>query len=75
MRTRNPLVFWVALLLELYKLFISPILPPSCRFYPSCSEYSLQAFRRYGFSRGLWLSLKRISRCHPQSAGGYDPVN
>lgn len=63
-----------ALLIKPYKYFISPILPPSCRFHPSCSEYSAEAFGRYGLLRGLWLSLKRIAKCHPLSTGGYDPV-
>jgi putative membrane protein insertion efficiency factor len=62
------------LLIKSYKYLISPILPPSCRFHPSCSEYAIEALGRYGFLRGLWLSLKRIARCHPLSAGGYDPV-
>ncbi|MGE5443304.1 MAG: membrane protein insertion efficiency factor YidD [Ignavibacteriales bacterium] len=62
------------LLIKSYKYFISPILPPSCRFHPNCSEYAIEALGRYGFLRGLWLSLKRIARCHPLSAGGYDPV-
>ncbi|MER3447182.1 MAG: membrane protein insertion efficiency factor YidD [Candidatus Dadabacteria bacterium] len=64
----------VLLLIKSYKYFISPILLPSCRFHPSCSEYAIEAFGRYGFLRGLWLSLKRISRCHPLNPGGYDPV-
>jgi putative membrane protein insertion efficiency factor len=62
------------LLIKSYKYLISPILPPSCRFHPSCSEYAIEALGRYGFLRGLWLSLKRIARCHPLSVGGYDPV-
>ncbi|MBI2486491.1 MAG: membrane protein insertion efficiency factor YidD [Deltaproteobacteria bacterium] len=72
---RNPLVFFVALMVKLYKFFLSPILPHSCRFYPSCSEYSVEALRKYGFSKGLWFSLKRIAKCHPLNAGGYDPIN
>jgi len=47
---------------------------PSCRFYPSCSYYSLEAIEKYGLARGSWLTVKRISRCHPFNKGGYDPV-
>jgi len=60
--------------IKLYRKFISPFFPPSCRFYPSCSSYSEEALRRFGLKKGLLLSLKRLSRCHPFSAGGYDPV-
>jgi uncharacterized protein len=66
---------WIALkLIRFYKRFISPALPPSCRFYPTCSMYTYEAIERYGFFRGGWLGLKRISRCHPFNPGGYDPV-
>ncbi|MDW7772261.1 MAG: membrane protein insertion efficiency factor YidD [Desulfobulbaceae bacterium] len=61
-------------LLRGYKRFISPFLPPSCRFTPTCSEYAIEAFRRYGLFRGLMLSLSRLFRCHPFAKGGYDPV-
>lgn len=60
--------------LKFYKRWISPLLPPACRFEPSCSEYAMEAFSRHGFSRGFWLSVKRLSRCHPFHPGGYDPV-
>ncbi len=60
--------------IRFYQRFISPLLPPSCRFTPTCSEYSRQALENYGLGRGLWLSLKRILRCHPFCPGGYDPV-
>ncbi|MEX0999144.1 MAG: membrane protein insertion efficiency factor YidD [Candidatus Dadabacteria bacterium] len=68
------LVYVVTLLIKAYKYLISPILPSSCRFYPSCSEYALEAFNKYGFIKGFWLTLKRIGRCHPLCDGGYDPV-
>lgn len=68
------LVYLATGFIKAYKYLISPILPPSCRFYPSCSEYALEAFRKYGFFEGLWLALKRIARCHPLSDGGHDPV-
>jgi len=61
-------------LVKLYKIFISPLFPPSCRFYPSCSDYSIQAFSKYGFIKGLWLSAKRIVRCNPFNPGGVDEV-
>lgn len=57
-----------------YQLAISPFLPPSCRFYPSCSEYTLEALRRHGAGKGSWLAVRRICRCHPWHPGGHDPV-
>jgi putative membrane protein insertion efficiency factor len=69
------MAFFAELLIKAYKYSISPALPHSCRFYPSCSEYALEAFRRYGFLRGCRLSLRRLIRCHPLHAGGYDPIN
>jgi putative membrane protein insertion efficiency factor len=57
-----------------YRRFVSPLLPPVCRFYPSCSEYALEALRTHGAVRGLWLAVRRLARCHPFNPGGYDPV-
>ena len=57
-----------------YRRFISPALPPVCRFHPSCSQYALEALRVHGAARGLWLTVCRLARCHPFNAGGYDPV-
>jgi len=57
-----------------YKLLISPILPPSCRFSPTCSQYSLEAIEKYGALKGFWLTIKRLIRCNPWNPGGYDPV-
>jgi putative membrane protein insertion efficiency factor len=66
---------WIALrFIGLYQKLISPWLPSSCRFYPSCSEYAKQAIQKHGFLRGSWLAMKRISRCHPMNPGGIDPV-
>jgi len=59
---------------RLYQLLISPIMPPACRFWPTCSRYSYEAISRYGAARGVWLSLRRLCRCHPFHPGGYDPV-
>jgi len=61
-------------LLRGYKLLISPLIPPACRFYPTCSVYALEAVERFGVFRGSWLALKRILRCHPWHPSGYDPV-
>ena len=57
-----------------YQRFVSPLTAPACRFYPSCSEYALQAIKCHGSWRGIWLSLRRILKCHPFHPGGYDPV-
>jgi len=57
-----------------YQKFISPFLPRSCRFYPSCSTYAILAIEKYGFLKGIYLSIKRILRCNPFHPGGYDPV-
>ena len=62
------------LLIRFYQIFISPILGQHCRFYPSCSQYSLEAIREWGFIHGVYLGFKRICRCHPLNPGGFDPV-
>ena len=62
------------LLIGGYRRLVSPLLPPSCRFYPSCSRYAVIAIQRHGALRGLWLAVRRIGRCHPWNPGGYDPV-
>ena len=61
-------------LLRIYKKGISPYLPPSCRFTPTCSEYAMEALNRFGVIKGGWLAIKRISKCHPFHEGGHDPV-
>lgn len=60
--------------LRWYKRCVSPLLPPACRFVPTCSEYAMQAVERFGALRGGWLAFKRLMRCHPFCKGGYDPV-
>ena len=60
--------------IKIYKYLISPLVGPSCRYLPTCSEYSIEALRTYGFSKGLLLSLKRIISCHPWGKSGFDPV-
>ena len=60
--------------ITLYRHTISPTLPPTCRYHPSCSAYALEAVTGHGAVRGTWLSMRRIGRCHPWAAGGYDPV-
>lgn len=62
------------LLIKLYQKTLSRMLPPSCRFTPSCSVYGYQAIEKYGFLKGGWMAIKRIGRCHPFNPGGYDPV-
>jgi len=62
------------LLIKFYQKGISPMLGPHCRYIPTCSEYARQALLRYGMFKGGWLAVKRICRCHPFHAGGYDPV-
>lgn len=60
--------------LRAYKRFLSPILPPACRFEPTCSIYAMNAIDKYGVGRGSWLAFRRLMRCHPFHAGGWDPV-
>ena len=64
----------ILLLIKFYQKAISPMFPPSCRFYPTCSAYSYEAVATHGVFKGLWLAIKRISKCHPWHKGGFDPV-
>ena len=60
--------------IRFYRRFISPLLPRACRFYPTCSQYALEALEQYGTLKGIWLTLKRLSKCHPYHPGGFDPL-
>ncbi len=64
----------VLFLLGAYKRFLSPLLPPMCRFDPTCSVYTMHAVQKYGALRGSWLGARRLARCHPFNPGGWDPV-
>ena len=71
---RKILSFPLIFLVRFYRVCISPLKPPTCRFTPTCSTYALQALRKYGPFKGGWLAVKRILRCHPWGGSGYDPV-
>ncbi|RKX68870.1 MAG: membrane protein insertion efficiency factor YidD [Spirochaetes bacterium] len=58
----------------MYQFIISPLFPGSCRFFPTCSSYSVEALKKHGLFKGSWMSVRRVSRCHPGNPGGYDPV-
>ncbi|MDO5394597.1 MAG: membrane protein insertion efficiency factor YidD [Bacteroidales bacterium] len=71
---RAAFVWLLSLPIWFYRGAISPMIPKSCRFTPTCSAYALEALHRHGPIKGLWLTIKRISRCHPWGGSGYDPV-
>ena len=71
---RKILIFPLVVLIKFYQVCISPFTPPSCRYTQTCSQYALEALRKYGPFKGGWLALKRILRCHPWGGSGYDPV-
>ena len=71
---RKVLIFPFVVIIKSYQTLISPLLPPTCRFNPTCSNYGLEAFRRHGPIKGFYLTIKRIAKCHPWSKSGYDPV-
>ena len=71
---RQILIFPFVVLIKFYQLCISPLKPPTCRVTPTCSQYALEAFRKYGPFKGLYLAVRRILRCHPWGGSGYDPV-
>ncbi len=61
-------------IIKIYQKVISPLTPPSCRFYPTCSHYGIEAIEKHGVAKGSWLAIRRISKCHPFHEGGFDPV-
>jgi len=61
-------------IIKIYQKVISPLTPPSCRFYPTCSHYGIEAIEKHGAAKGSWLAVRRISKCHPFHEGGFDPV-
>jgi hypothetical protein len=67
-------VFMLLLPIRFYRMGISPMLPPSCRYQPTCSAYAMEAIVRHGPVKGLYLAVRRVLRCHPWGGGGYDPV-
>ncbi|MCO5235796.1 MAG: membrane protein insertion efficiency factor YidD [Chitinophagaceae bacterium] len=71
---RSILNFPFIVLIKFYQWVVSPVLGPKCRFTPTCSQYALEAIKKYGIFKGGWLALKRISRCHPWGGHGHDPV-
>ena len=74
MTLKNILIFPFVLVVRFYQVAISPYTPSSCRYDPTCSQYTIEALRKRGLITGLWLSLKRIFNCHPWGGSGYDPV-
>ena len=74
MRVREVVSDILVLILKCYKACISPLLPPACRFYPTCSQYAIEAVRKHGPVKGSYLAGRRLLRCHPFCEGGYDPV-
>ena len=69
------MIRWILIkCIRIYQLIISPILPKSCRYYPSCSHYAMEALEKKGVIRGMWMASYRVLRCNPYSKGGYDPV-
>lgn len=74
MKLKNPLSYIFIFLIKVYQRVISPIIPSSCRYTPTCSQYGVEAFKKHGFFRGFWLTGKRILSCHPWGGSGYDPV-
>jgi len=74
MKINQVLISIFVILVKIYQGTLGFVFPKSCRFYPSCSEYSISALKKYGFLKGAWLSVKRVIRCNPFNPGGYDPV-
>lgn len=71
---KNPFTYLALVVIRFYQLFISPFLPPACRFFPSCSVYAYTSFKQFGFFLGMMLTTKRLLKCQPFHKGGFDPV-
>ncbi len=71
---RRVAIFPFVVLVRFYQLCISPLTPAACRFTPTCSQYALEALRKHGLIKGMWLTVRRLARCHPWGGSGYDPV-
>lgn len=71
---KSTVIFLLSLPIRIYRYFISPLLPASCRYYPTCSSYAMEALAVHGPLKGSWLTLRRLARCHPFGGQGYDPV-
>jgi len=71
---KKVMVFLLLLPIKFYQKAISPLFPPTCRFTPTCSQYAVEAITKHGAIKGIWLSIKRILKCHPWGQSGYDPV-
>ncbi|MFQ5596971.1 MAG: membrane protein insertion efficiency factor YidD [Nitrospiria bacterium] len=68
------MVYLLTTMVRIYQSYLSPLFPPVCRFYPTCSSFAIQALRRHGFFLGILMVFKRLAKCHPLCPGGYDPV-
>jgi putative membrane protein insertion efficiency factor len=68
------IAFPFILLVKIYQYTISPLLPSACRYTPTCSQYTIEAIKKYGVAKGIWLGAKRVARCHPWGGHGHDPV-
>ncbi len=73
-KIKNPIIILLVLPIRFYQIFISPLLAPSCRFYPSCSQYCMESLEKFGFFKGLYFSFLRLKKCHPFGKSGFDPV-
>jgi putative membrane protein insertion efficiency factor len=71
---KKALVFPLVILIRIYQTLVSPLLPATCRFHPTCSQYSIEALKKHGLLKGSFLAIKRISKCHPWGGHGNDPV-
>ena len=71
---KKVLIFPLIFLVKIYQSIISPLFPPTCRYTPTCSEYAIQSLKKHGLIKGVYLSIKRVVKCHPWGGSGYDPI-